>query len=222
LLFKLLKALDLLADARGFAGRLSSVLNSTVTNGVRLSVAETPRREVVVGNGVAKQDLDSKPFALNRGPDGQTLHMLVSYRLTADDEGRFLQVASSVVALFADAEETELLHFDYERDKAHDYPEAHVQVVASSPAWEGVTGGRALARLHLPVGGRRFRFTLEDIAAFLLREHLVMASKGALSTLAEHRAQFERDQLCAAIRRDPNTARQYLAQLDKEGDEGRG
>lgn len=210
-----MKALDLLSDARDFAGDLNSVLNSTIATGVRLSVTETSRGEALIGYGVSRRDVTPQPFQLNRGPKGQTLWLLISYRLAPDDEGRYLQVNSSVIALLAD-EETELLHFDYERNKSHDYPEAHLQIVASSEAWEEVGAGRSLARLHLPVGGRRFRFTLEDVAAFLTREKLVTASRGAKSTIEQHRATFERNQLCAAIRRDPETARAFLAELDAE------
>lgn len=209
-----MRADQLLAEARGSADRLSSVLNSTVTTGVRLSAVETSRGEVLVGCGVGKQDVSPRAFPLNKAPAGQTLWMLVSYRLAPDEEEKYLQVNSSVVALTADEDgHEELLHFDYERDKAHNYPEAHLQVVATSPSWQLASPGRSLGRLHLPVGGRRYRFTLEDIAAFLLRERLASASKDAVSTLAEHRAEFERQQLRAAIRRDPETARAYLEEL---------
>lgn len=141
--------------------------------------------------------------------------MLVSYRLGMDVEGEHLQVNTSVIALTADqGGKSELLHFDYERGKRDDYPEAHLQVVASSNAWDEVSS-KPLGRLHIPVGGRRFRFTLEDVAEFLIREGLVTPPEGATSRIADHRAVFERDQLRAAIRRDPETARDYLAKLDE-------
>lgn len=178
-------------------------------------MVETSRGEALIGCGVTRLDVDPGAFPLNRGPQGQRLWMLVSYRLAPDDEAHYLQVNSSVVALTADEDGTEeLLHFDYERDKSDDYPEAHLQVVATSPAWDRTTPNRSLGRLHLPVGGRRFRFTLEDVASFLLREKLVTPSKGAASTIGEHRAELERNQLRAAIRRDPETARAFLEELD--------
>lgn len=209
-----MKGLDLLAESRAFAERLSSVLNSTVATGVRLSAVETSRGEVLVGCGVTKRDVAPCAFPLNRGRAGQHLWMLVSYRLGPDSEGKYLQVTTSVIALTADQDgQSELLHFDYERDKRDDYPEAHLQVVAGSDAWNAISP-RPLRRLHIPVGGRRFRVTLEDVAEFLIREELVAPSKSATSTIDEHRALFERDQLRAAIRRDPETARDYLARLD--------
>jgi len=129
-----------------------------------------------------------------------------------------LQVNSSVIALMTE-DERELLHFDYEREKKNNYPEAHLQVVASSEAWRSASPGRALERLHLPVGGRRYRFTLEDVAHFLLAEGLVGESEGAKDALAALRAKFESDQLRAAIRRDPKTAREFLATLPLESDD---
>ncbi|WP_139175714.1 hypothetical protein [Nocardioides lianchengensis] len=167
---------------------------------------------------MTKQDVTARAFRLNRGADGQTIWMLVSYRLAPDEEHEYLQVNSSVIALTADeGGASELLHFDYERDKADNYPEAHLQVVATSPAWEAVSPNRSLGRLHLPVGGRRFRFTLEDVAEFLLREEFVTPSSGASSVIDQHRAEFERNQLCAAIRRDPETAREFLNSLESGG-----
>lgn len=210
-----MRADELLSEARAFADRLSSALNSTIATGVRLSAIETNRREALVGCGVTRQDVEARAFALNKGPRGQALWMLVSFRLAPDEERKYLQVNSSVIALTADQTgEQELMHFDYERDKLDNYPEAHLQVHATSKAWEAVSPTRSLARLHLPVGGRRFRFTLEDVAEFLVREGLVTPSRDAVSTLAEHRAEFGRQQLRAAIRRDPDTAREYLAELD--------
>jgi hypothetical protein len=210
-----LKGIDLLAESRTFAERLNSVLNSTITSGVRLSVLETSRGEALIGCGVTRVDVNPRAFLLNKGSQGQRLWMVVSYRLAPDDEAHYLQVNSSVIALTADEDGAEeLLHFDYERNKSDDYPEAHLQVVATSQAWDRAAPNRSLGRLHLPVGGRRFRFTLEDVASFLLREKLVTASKGAASTIDEHRAEFERNQLRAAIRRDPETARAFLDELE--------
>lgn len=210
-----MKGFDLLRETRGFAGTLSSVLNSTVATGVRLSCVGTNNNEALIGCGISARDVTPRPFKLNRGPGGQQVWMLASYRLGPDDAQCYLQVNSSVVALTAGADgASELMHFDYEREKPDEYPEAHLQIVASSESWEALSPQKPLSKFHFPVGGRRFRFTLEDVAEFLIREGLVEPSAGATSTLEEHRAEFQRQQLRAAIRRDPQTARQYLGELD--------
>lgn len=72
---------------------------------------------------------------------------------------------------------------------------------------------RELHRFHLPVGGRRFRPSVEDVIEFLAVEGLVEARPGWQDVVEVERAEFHRVQLLAAIRRDPETARQALDQL---------
>lgn len=133
-----------------------------------------------------------------------------------DDEAKHLTVFSSYVGVFADLEERLCLrHYDYERGKPDGYPEAHVQVSATSPAFRAacLPTGRddTLAKLHFPVGGRRFRPTLEDVIGFLIVEGLADARPGWLEALDEHRKEFHRIQLRAAVRRDPETAKAALS-----------
>lgn len=69
-------------------------------------------------------------------------------------------VESSFMGLFQDAALARpILHYDYERDKGDGYPEAHLQVCASSGAWDDLCAAtrgddRPFERLHLPVGGQ--------------------------------------------------------------------
>ena len=105
-------------------------------------------------------------------------------RLQPDEQEVYLMVKSSAMILATDAVITNqnmLLHYDYQREKEDGYPEAHLQICATSESWEeagmrhdGDT--RLLSKLHLPVGGRRFRPTLEDILEFLIVERLVEAA----------------------------------------------
>jgi hypothetical protein len=74
-----------------------------------------------------------------------------------------LQVGAGYVGIYAhDSDRTLLCHVDYERNKKHGYPEAHLQVEGDSAAlsaWRLTDGtkDRALRDLHFPVGGRRYR-----------------------------------------------------------------
>ncbi len=62
-------------------------------------------------------------------------------------------IRSSVLYLSPDQDDARtLLHYDYERDKADSYPEAHLQICATSVEWEegmrsyGPKGGCAAMR----------------------------------------------------------------------------
>jgi hypothetical protein len=67
---------------------------------------------------------------------------------------------------------------------------------------------------HFPVGGRRFRPTLEDIIEFLVLERLVEAHHGWEDAAGEHRSEWDRRQLRAAVRRDPETAMEQLRSMN--------
>lgn len=205
------------------------MLNRTVANNVRLTVATLPgpagAKAILIGSSLSRRDLAARtPFRLNC-PSGSTpIAMEIHYSLSGDEEGKYIQVNSSVIAIHLDTTAddqqptyAELLHIDYERDKPDGYPEAHIQVHARSDAWDQVFPHRGLEKLHLPVGGRRYRPSLEDIIEFLIRERLVMPARGADAVLNDARNQFHKKQLRAAIRRDPQTARDYLSSLDAEG-----
>lgn len=104
---------------------------------------------------------------------------------------------------------------DYERNKAHGYPEAHLQVggeCAALRAWRLTNGttDRALHDLHFPVGGRRYRPALEDVIEFLVVERLAEARPGWKKVLDQSREDFRKLQLRAAIRRDLETATQAV------------
>jgi hypothetical protein len=216
------KPFDLLAAARDFANTLSDLLNATVCNGVRINAILLPSGGAVVGYRLTKTNLSArKAFRLQRS----CIFLGLSYSLRPDDEHRYLAVDQSFMGLFLDEpmEET-LLHFDYERDKGDGYPEAHLQVAAESPAWRTVLEAcdsaadrkRSLEHLHLPVGGRRFRPTLEDLIEFLITERLVKGNEGWQKPLAASRNQFQVNQMRALIRRFPTEAAAAVQEFGAE------
>jgi hypothetical protein len=204
---------DLHGQARRFAELLSNLLNGTITNGVRMSAVVFATEQVNVGYRLTKSTVVNKrPFPLavdNRSP---VCYMGLSYTMTLDPEGLYLTVSTSVCALYADPEGTdELFHYDYERNKPDGYPEAHLQVRAESTSLGAVMARRGRAhdmhKLHFPVGGRRYRPSLEDVIEFLIVERLVDARDGWQSILSAEREAFQRLQLKVAVRRDPDTAK---------------
>lgn len=109
--------------------------------------------------------------------------------------------------------------YDYERNPAHGYPAAHVQVNGHSPALDELCQRaevrKELKDLHLPVGGRRFRPTLEDLIEFLIIEGFAEARSDWRRVLERPRRAWEERQLRAAVRRHPGAARRELDDLDR-------
>ena len=204
--------------AREFAGTVQDLLNQTICDGLTINtVVHQSHPEVFVGHALTKQSLVGAAFPVRRGRGRTWCWLNLSFRLGMDSERAYLAVVSSFFGIYAsEAENSCLCHFDYERDKADGYPEAHLQVFGESRAltmWGGRAQSRGLERLHFPVGGRRFRPCLEDVIEFLITEKLTTARDGWERVVSQSRQQFQRRQLRAAIRRDPETARQMLREL---------
>lgn len=203
--------------ARDFAGKITRLLNTTICTGVHIATVVSADPNVIhVGCGLTKTSLVTEPFPVQLGQRKPRCWLDVGYRLCLDDTRRYLSVVASFIGIYAtDKAQTCLCHFDYERDKSG-YPEAHLQVYGQSPAltaW-GSPKDWQLERLHFPVGGRRFRPSLEDVVEFLVAEKLAEARDRWVEVIEAERREYHRIQLRAAIRRDPETARDAVARLD--------
>jgi hypothetical protein len=215
---------DLRAEARGFADQINDLLNRTVTTGVRLTAVLAHHGQIGwVGYQISKDQPypgQAVPLTLGRGAAHAFLHVM--HTLTLDDEARHLTAERTSYGLYLDPDPDRcLFHYDYARESDNDYPAAHVQVNGDSPCLHelltrlGRADGEELGRLHFPVGGRRYRPCLEDVVEFLILEGLAAAHDGWERAINEHRDEWHRRQLRAAVRRDPETARRELARLDQ-------
>lgn len=202
---------DVRSLAGDFAGTIRDLLNATVCDGITIQAYLYKPDHVLVGYGLSKDSLEVQRFRLRIGRGRIHGWLEISYRLSLDTEGQYLMVQSSYVGVFANDDDRSMLcHVDYERDKTHGYPEAHLQVEGESAAlaaWRLTNGQhRDLADLHFPVGGRRYRPALEDVIEFLIAEKLAEPRPGWRRALSSSREDFRRRQLRAAIRRDMDTA----------------
>jgi hypothetical protein len=205
-------------QARDFAASVRNVLNSTICTGVRIAVDSSPGAKLVeIGHWAKTAPGKTTPFPVSLGRQKPRCWLRVGYQLSLDPTGRFLTVDDSTFEVYAATEPLECLcHFDYQRGKSGGYPEAHIQVHGKSSAlasWSGLPQTRELGRLHLPVGGRRFRPAIEDVIEFLVVEKLADPRDGWTDAVARHREEWERIQLRAAIRADPNTAWNVLREF---------
>lgn len=168
-----------------------------------------------LGYGLSKSNpLQPKGFPLRLDGKKPRIWMNLSYQVRMDDEQRYLTVHSSFCGIFSDESlETCLCHFDFEREKEQ-YTVAHLQIHGESPALSALnrTGDerRPLDKLHFPVGGKRFRPCLEDIIEFLIAERLVDGRRGWEQVVEEGRERFQRMQLRAAMRRNPDVVDEFV------------
>jgi hypothetical protein len=194
---------------------LSELLNGTITQGIRISAAMLPAGSAVVGYRITKNNLESSPIPLRTRQPRTSLYLFVTYTLDLNErDHRFLTVTKSTYGL-GTRQTQRAFRYDYERRALNEYPDAHLHILGDCERLTELarTGrGRDPSRLHLPVGGRRFRPCLEDVIEFCIVEQLVEAQHDKWAeNLNAQRDRFYRRQLKAAVRQDPETARAVLA-----------
>ncbi|WP_157034975.1 hypothetical protein [Actinocatenispora sera] len=118
----------------------------------------------------------------------------------------------STFSVYAGPDEDDpVFHYDFERNK-QGYTEAHLQVLGENAPMTQVMRElcsrkqKLLGDLHFPVGGRRFRPSIEDLIEFLIEEELAKPKLGWRNVLDRSRAKFQEIQLRAAIRQNPGVA----------------
>jgi hypothetical protein len=216
--------------ARLFADDVSELLNGTITHGVRLTAVIAHRKDappiMQIAYGISRNDPRARVIPLTLGNREAHAFLWVAYFLQLDPEERYAAVTKSGYGLYLDENRTQMLvHWDYDRVPSKMYPAAHVQVNAESAYFETLCRlarerlgkdcpDRELRDAHFPVGGRRFRPSLEDVVEFLVVEELVDARPDWRNMLDSHRQQWDERQLRAAVRRNPDVA---IEQLQEDG-----
>lgn len=202
--------------AREFAAHTSELLNGTVTDGIRVRTA-TKGSVAVVGYGVSGQSLTPESIPLTIGRKPASLFLYVAHTLGMDEWGSFLTNQRSTYSLqigCGDSAKT-LLTYDYVRDPPNEYPAAHLHVYGVSDEFDDLASQRKirtkkLSDLHMPVGGRRFRPSLEDLIEFCVLEDLVDSRPKWADVLTTSRDRYRDQQLAAAVRRAPDQAAKTL------------
>ena len=202
-----------------FAKEIQGLLNCTIASHVQIKAVALSKgddRLFALGHLIDKTTMTAQRFRLKPRAPKVELWMDVSFQLRLDAEREHLMVHKSFFGVFGSQDAKHgLFHYDYERDKADGYPDAHLQVYAASELFGTLNdpktdAGRSFAQLHFPVGGKRFRPCLEDIIEFLAVERLVEARDGYEKVLEAGREGFRRNQLWAAMRRDPDAVATFV------------
>ncbi len=206
---------DLKNQAKQFAGEMSALLNGTVTDGIRLQAIRNRQGYAVLGYRVSSRNPrgDAVPLTCTRSPAMLSLRVLHSLGL--DDNSRFLTTIRSSYTLLTADDDTRIATYDYVRTPPNCYPEAHPHIDGEAQGLQQLLNacGRIKSRavdLHLPVGGRRYRPSLEDLIEFCILEDLVTPRPGWQDKLNASRNRFHIQQLKAAVRRNPQEAAETL------------
>ncbi|SEB53403.1 hypothetical protein SAMN04488531_0971 [Corynebacterium coyleae] len=160
--------------------------------------------------------------SVRREDYSQLFHVIINYELSSDSSEKFLAVKSSKFELRVATSPG--IRFEFERDYTS-APCAHIHYsgVAGllSPAlmqnFQDKSGnprkkGR-LDELHLPVGGKRFRPSLEDFLYFVISECGFRGRPGWEPALQERRRVWLSKQASAATRDHPEAAAEALRDL---------
>lgn len=170
---------------------------------------------VIHGAGQLESEVESQDYS-------QLFRVIVRYELTSDSTGKFLAVERSKFELRVATSPG--IRFEYERGYTS-APCAHIHYSGVtgllSPAlmqnFQGKSGnprkkGR-LEELHLPVGGRRFRPSLEEFLYFVIAECGFRGKPGWEPTLLRRRQEWLFKQTAAAARDYPEAAAKSLEEL---------
>lgn len=150
------------------------------------------------------------------------LAVLVRWRLGPSSNGQYLRTEWSQYGFYVWGRKSfnPLIRLEVEAESDPDaWNVAHLQVTGVSSELGQVWGIRkvkdpkALQRLHLPVGGFRYRPCLEDFVEFLIEENLASGKDQWRSVLDKTREGYRMTQFRTLIADNPEEAMSELREL---------
>ncbi len=159
---------------------------------------------------------EAVPLTISRSAARLSLKIIQTLEL--DPERRYLTTTKSAYTIASAGDGLPVLTYDYVRVPTNQYPAAHLHVHGDVQRCQHILNicgheRRRPVDLHLPVGGRRFRPSLEDLIEFCILEDLVTPRPDWHKTLEASRTRFHFQQLRAMVRRDPDTAAEELRDI---------
>ena len=230
---KVTPVFDLENEASSFATKISELLNATVAHDAELSISNIDNTSSWITSGPIPNKKSLIPLVT--GPTVRGIPMLglsIFYKLTQVESNEHLSVLSSGISLVMNSDsKNPVIRLEFERNqgiepgaestRSHRRHAAHVQIHGESSALGAIwaLNGRVhqtkLESLHIPVGGRRFRPSLEDFIEFLVIENLISAlHENGQQTLDRSRNEWLEIQLKAAVRSNPAVAIDQLRKLN--------
>ncbi|WP_370326343.1 hypothetical protein [Euzebya sp.] len=206
-------------QAEAFAARLTDLVNATVTRDCVFHVTLVDGLAIVRPPGEVLKTHPLLPLSTADDVEDRQqapLWLRVRFSTTMDAEGQHLAVHSSVMGLCVDPRTNFCpIRIEYDRDEPGKQA-AHLHITGDSAGlgFAYAAAGsklRPLHKLHIPLGDRRFRPTLEDFIEFLHQERLITDThQGWRQALGESRGDWLHRQTRAAVRRHPDAAVEQL------------
>lgn len=201
---------DLERSAFEFASELSETLERVLGYSCTFTAQSYGERLVV-----RPEDSKGVPLFVQKK---QRAALDLFLRCQLDHVDRFLAVEESQFSLLTGLSRDPLLRLHFRRSPKSK-PSAHWHVHAERGAFSallteaGVSNPHAMADLHLPVGGSRFRPCLEDFLEFLIDEVGIDRCEHARPAIREGRARWRLKQSAATVRDAPSQAAEVLRDL---------
>lgn len=221
----------------GYLQAKSDEFASRLTNLIRGCVADAPKFGVVQTSRVQQLHIGPLPFSpdrsgfsfipLARSCDAGQCRLLlkIEFRVSLDEVSEFLAVQHSTYGLWVRPDPTRkprpVFRVEYDRD-AHNKPPAHVHLHAESLEFGWIYGTAGLppprlSEIHFPVGGRRFRPTVEEFLRFLDREQLFSDWRSGWGEIVQMSLiDWEWNQARATVRQHPEAATDQLRRMGYE------
>lgn len=191
----------LLEQAEEFAVDIANLLNATMCD-------DAPIKAVVAQGGrilVGAYDDQYAHIPIPLQVDGvRHVDLKVHHQCRWDFTGAFLAVEESTISVLPARARDPLVRFHYERTRP--WASAHLHVHAERDLMGFLLAGRHPSKsptfrsLHLPVGGRRFRPSIEDIVEFVIEEFHVTTKQDWRDHVEQRRQKWREIQIAAAIR----------------------
>ena len=225
---------DLGTLAFEFANKVSKIINGTVSSNIEFVVdlVQGGQEAFIYPKGSTYSKHKFIPVTCGFESDSdQWLWMKVQFKVFLHPTRGYLTVDSSVYGLGISGNPFHpALRIEFERGRGfepehatvgfHSRNAAHVQIHGVSNEIHyiqhrlGQTRIRKLEEFHFPVGGRRFRPSLEDFIEFIETENLVTRlNEGAREVINENRKEWLGIQLQAAVANDPEIAAEKLREM---------
>ena len=213
-----------------FAAQLHSLLSQVLSEDAKYSIKPRPPRQKNPRSALRLTNLNDngkEGFPLVRtcdNPASPSLLIRSSYTLELDKSSNYLQIETSTLGLWSNTFKGQkrprpLIRIEYDREKRMFAP-AHVHFHAHSSelGWIYGSSNQKMNRpqsIHFPVGGRRFRPTLEDFLLFLDQEKIFTNWKDEnyKELIENSRSKWEKIQARTTVRWLPQEAAETLEGL---------